>query len=142
MPLLWLSTAFLAGIWLDSVSTIPKPVLFVIFILSALLAVLEKRFTARMHLLQSWRRISPLPFAVLLAALALGAWRYPALTTSFSPEHIASQNDRGGITFSAVVTSLPTSNGKTTTFKADLVPSENTERPLLRQDPGANPAGK
>ena len=122
MPLLWLSAAFLTGIWLDSVSTIPKPVLFVIFILSALLAVLEKRFTARVHLLQSWRRISPLPFAVLLAALALGAWRYPVLTTSFSPDLIASQNDRGGITFSAVVTSLPTTNGKTTSFKADVVP--------------------
>ena len=125
MPLLWLSTAFLAGIWLGSVSTIPKPVLFVIFILSALLAVLEKRFTARVHLLQSWRRFSPLPLAVVLAALALGAWRYPVQTISFSPDHIASQNDRGGITFSAVVTSLPTSNGKTTAFKANVV-SEGT----------------
>jgi|WetSurMetagenome_2_1015567.scaffolds.fasta_scaffold02496_5 competence protein ComEC len=122
MPLLWLSTAFLAGIWLGSVNTIPKPVLFVIFILCAVLTVLETRFTARVHLLQSWRKVSPLPLAVLLAALALGAWRYPVQTTFFSPDHIASQNDRGGITFSAVVTSLPTSNGKTTSFKADVVP--------------------
>jgi len=122
MPLLWLSTAFLAGIWLGSVSTIPKPVLFVIFILSVVLAVLEKRLTVRVNLLQSWRRVSPLPLAVLLAALTLGAWRYPIQITSVSPEHIASQNDRGVITFSAIVTSLPTSNGKTTSFNADVVP--------------------
>ena len=140
MPLLWLSAAFLAGIWLGSVSAIPKPVLFVIFILSALLAVLEKRFTAHVHLLQSWRKFSPLPLAVLLAALALGAWRYPVPASGFLPEHIASQNDRGGITFSAVVTSLPTSNGKTTSFKAEVVPGESRSRTLFRQDPGANPA--
>ena len=77
MPLLWLSTAFLAGIWLGSVSTIPKPVLFVIFILSALLAVLEKRFTTRVHLLQSWRRISPLPLAVSIGRASPGRMAIP-----------------------------------------------------------------
>ena len=141
MPLLWLSTAFLAGIWLGSVSAIPKPLLFAFFVITSFLAFLEKRLTSHLDLLQSWRRISPLPLAVLLAGLALGAWRYPVPVTAFSPEHIASQNNRGGITFSAVVTSLPTSNGKTTSFRAEVVSGENGAAPssgrvLVQTRPG------
>ncbi len=125
MPLLWLSAAFLAGIWLGSVSAVPKPLLFSVFILCSLLAFLEKRLTARVVLLQSWRGISPLPLAVLLAALALGAWRYPLPPSGFSPDHIAFHNDKGEITFSAVVSNLPVSNGRTTSFRAEVSPGES-----------------
>ncbi len=125
MPLLWLSAAFIAGIWLGSVSAVPKTLLFSVFILCSLLAFLEKRLTTRVVLLQSWRGISPLPLAVLLAALALGAWRYPLPSSGFSPEHIAFHNGKGEISFSAVVSSLPASNGRTTAFRAELTQGED-----------------
>jgi hypothetical protein len=85
MPLLWLSTAFLTGIWLGSVTSLPKNILLAVFLFWAFLAILEKRLTQRIDLLQKWRKISPLPMAVLLAALALGAWRYPPPVPSGLP---------------------------------------------------------
>ena len=75
MPLLWLSSAFLIGIWLGSVTPFPQATLLVVFLISAILAILEKGLTPRIDLLQKWRKISPLPLAVLVTALALGAWR-------------------------------------------------------------------
>jgi competence protein ComEC len=130
MPLLWLSAAFLAGIWLGSVSAVPKPLLFTIFVLFSLIALLENRLAPRIALLKSWRGVSPLPLAVLLAAIALGAWRYPLPSSGFPPDHIAFHNGKGEITFSAVVSSLPVSNGRTTSFRAELSPGEaNRESP-------------
>lgn len=120
MPLLWLSTAFLLGILLGSVTSLSKTVILSIFILCALLAFLERRFTPRVALLQHWRRISPLPLAVLIAALALGAWRYPAPAASLPTGSIASFNGQGEITFSAVVSSLPVETDQTLSFSADL----------------------
>ncbi len=129
MPLLWLSAAFLAGIWLGSVSAVPKPLLLSILILCSLLAFLEKRFTSRVKILQSWRGFSPLPLAVLLAAIAFGAWRYPLPPAGFSPDDIAFHNDRGEISFHAVVSSLPVSNERTTSFRAELSPGVSTGSP-------------
>jgi hypothetical protein len=142
MPLLWLSAAFLAGIWLGSVTAVPKSLLLSVFILCNLLAFLEKRFTSRVKILQSWRGFSPLPLAVLLAAIAFGVWRYPLPPSQLSPDHIAFHNGRGEISFKAVVSSLPVSNGRTTSFRAELAPggtagsSPSSDRVQVQTWPG------
>ena len=46
MPLLYPSAVFLTGIWLGSISAVPKSLLLSVFILCSLLALLEKRLMA------------------------------------------------------------------------------------------------
>jgi competence protein ComEC len=133
MPLLWLSTSFLIGIWLGCVTSLPKTILFTVFLLWSFLSILEKRLTQRIDLLQKWRKISPLPMAVLLAALALGAWRYPPAVPTGLPGTIASFNDLGERTLTALVTRLPEKTDRSTRFVADSIaitdPGES-EQPL------------
>ena len=133
MPLLWFSTAFLIGIWLGSVSSLPKNILLAVFLLSSFLAILEKRLTPRIDFLQKWRKISPLPMAMLVAALALGAWRYAPPVEPGLPGTIASFNDLGERTLTALVASLPQETDRSTRFVADsiaITDPDGVEQPL------------
>jgi competence protein ComEC len=134
MPLLWLSTAFLFGILLGSITSLLKTVLLSVFILCVFLAILEKRFTPRLALLKEWGKVSPLPLAMLVAALALGAWRLPQAVGSWTSGDIAFYNDGGEITLSAVVESLPIQTDSSTSFTARSVAISTTtasESPLV-----------
>ena len=133
MPLLWRSTAFLIGIWLGSISSLPKTILLVVFLFCSSLAILEKRLTLHIDPLQKWRKISPLPLTVLLAALALGAWRYPPPVPSGLLGTIASFNDRGERTLTALVASLPEETDRSTRFVVDsiaITDPDGVEQPL------------
>lgn len=95
MPLLWLTSAFLAGVGLGSVLRWPAWAWGGLLLLSAGLAVLEWRVwrTSRTEL--ALRRVSPLALGVLLAGLAAGGLRWTLAQPHLNASHIAWYNDQG-----------------------------------------------
>src|SRR5687768_6270917 len=102
LPLMWFSLAFLAGIVLASLVSLPLWAWVALSIISLLLA-LSIRFFPRVE--QLGTRLSPLfsqslsfllhPFPfILLVALFLGAARYQLSVPNFDAFHIAFYNDR------------------------------------------------
>ena len=121
MPLLWLSTAFLIGIWLGSITSLPKNILLAVFLLCSFLAILEKRLTPRIDLLQKWRKISPLPMACCLPpwCWAPGGTHPPyrqGYRGRLSPSMVGES-----ITLTALVASLPEETDRSIRFVADSI---------------------
>ncbi len=105
-PLLLLSAAFIAGIWLGSVFTLAWPVLTGLAVLSFLLALFERRIP-----LLPPRRSFPLPYLLLLAALLGGMARIGAHRPVLSPETLAYYNDLGKARIQGLVVSPPENTG-------------------------------
>jgi len=99
MPLIWLSTAFNAGILLADTFSLPTPTWLILAGVSvglALARLLVMRLPSRR---QDTRRFSfsiPIPIPILLLTLTLGAARYQSSLPDLSdPQFIAHYNDTG-----------------------------------------------
>ena len=121
MPLFWLSTTFLAGIFLASYLRLPVSAWLSLAAICALIAALPRLFPGTKRRIiafftkflpgfagslsfwdarwQAWRLrlLQPLPTFLLLAALFLGGARYQAALPALNPGHIAWYNDRDQI---------------------------------------------
>jgi len=97
MPLLWLASAFLAGVVLGSVLRYPAWAWSGLILLSAGLALLETRVWRSSRAEQALRRYSPLVLGVLLAGLFAGALRWTLAQPKFDASHIAWYNDQGSL---------------------------------------------
>ncbi len=107
MPLLWLASAFLAGVGLGSVFDLPAWAWGGLCALSIGLAVLEGRFWRRSPAEQALRRYSPLALGVLLAGLFAGALRFTLAQPHFNAEHLAWYNNLGRLKLSGWVCGDP-----------------------------------
>ncbi len=87
-PLLLLSAAFLAGIWLGTILPLPWPLCAGLAALFFLLGLFEHRIP-----LFPLRRKFPLPYLIFLALLLAGAARYTAHQPVLSPATLAFYND-------------------------------------------------
>ena len=107
MPLLWLSAAFLAGILLGSWQPLTWPVWIGLAGAAFLVGLFEGRLSAPATVFKTWRKISPLPLGMLLAALLAGAGRYALSLPSYSPTDLAYYNDRGEVQVTGLVVAAP-----------------------------------
>ncbi|HUG33195.1 MAG TPA: ComEC/Rec2 family competence protein [Anaerolineales bacterium] len=90
-PLMWISLAFLAGIVLGSLISLPVWIWIGFALFCILLTVAIRIFAARFHSPLS----GVLPFAfLLLTSLSIGSARYQASVPDFDAFHIAFYNDR------------------------------------------------
>jgi competence protein ComEC len=89
LPLVWVSLAFLAGIVLASVVSLPLWAWIIFILFSVFLVILARVLSSRTALLSSF----VFPLAVL-PALFLGATRYQLSIPDFDAFHIAFYNDR------------------------------------------------
>ena len=76
LPLLWLSAAFLAGILLGSWQPLTWQVWGGLAAAAFVMGLFERRLSSRLVVFKNWRKISPLPIGILMAALLAGAWRF------------------------------------------------------------------
>lgn len=92
MPLLWLSTAFVCGVLLGAGLRWP---LGFWMILAACMILAALYFRApRIALTTTWLPVAPLPYPVLVAALAFGGARYQSIQTQITPTSVAWYNDQ------------------------------------------------
>ncbi len=107
MPLLWLSTAFLAGILLSGAFALPAfP--WVLVAAAGVLFLLAEHFLLKSNpILNKARAALHFPVGLLLVLLALGGLRYLAGVPSVSPDSLAFYNDRGTYTITARVSAPP-----------------------------------
>ena len=89
LPLVWLSLAFLGGIVLGSLVSLPFWAWIVLAFIFLLLAVASRFF----HLSSFISLLHPFSF-ILLSSLFLGAFRYQLSVPNFDAFHIAFYNDR------------------------------------------------
>ncbi len=115
MPLLWLSLAFLTGILLGRTLQFPAGFWITGFFIFGFLGWVESRFGKRLLLEKRWRRISPLPLAVILAVAMLGAWRYP-LPEKWGSSDLAFFNDSEEITLVGKIITMPEEGDRTSRF--------------------------
>jgi len=107
MPLLWISAAFLAGVFLASRLALPWPVWGALAALGVGLGVLELRLPFLSGWRKRWRSVAPIPVGFLLAALLAGAARYQAARPVFDQNDLAAYNGQGEVRFSAMVVEPP-----------------------------------
>lgn len=107
MPLLWLASAFLAGVGIGSVLRWPAWAWGGLLLLSVGLAVLEGRVWRASRVELALRRFSPLALGVLLAGLAAGGLRWSLAQPSFNAGHLAWYNDQGRLMVSGRVSGDP-----------------------------------
>ncbi len=105
-PLLLLSVAFLAGIWLGSLLALPWPLLSGLAVLSLLLGLSERRIR-----LLPPRRSFPFPYLFLLAALLGGMARCSAHLPALSPTTLPYYNDLGKARIQGLVVSTVEDTG-------------------------------
>jgi competence protein ComEC len=107
MPLLWLSAAFLAGILVGSWQPLTWPLWIGLAAAAFLIGLFEGRLAAPATVFRTWRKISPLPLGILLAALLAGAGRYSMALPSYIPGALAYYNDRGEVQLTGLVIAAP-----------------------------------
>lgn len=137
MPLLWLSTAFLAGIFLAA--WLPPG-----WGLPAALAgcglglwLLERCWLAQFPRYGQLRRTAPLPIGALLLALAAGAGRYQATLPQFTAHDLAWYNDRGSARLVGVIGAPPERRDRATLLyiQAEEITPLGEENPARRSRP-------
>lgn len=107
MPLLWLSTAFFAGILLAGAFAPPGWVYAVVAAVGALLILAERLAPISLSLLRNTRNLLRFPAGLLFVFLALGGLRYQAGQMKTNPDSLAYYNDRGVYTITALVSAAP-----------------------------------
>jgi competence protein ComEC len=120
LPLLWLSAAFLAGILLGSWQPLTWPIWGGLAAAAFLWGLLEGRLSSRLVVFKNWRKISPLPLGIVLAALLAGAWRYSLALPSYSPGDLAYYNDQGEVKVTGLVVDLPDIKATGTTLRLQV----------------------
>jgi len=94
MPLLWISMAFLFGLLLGKLTTLPVWAWILALLAAALLAAAEKYLLVFQPFAARWRRWSPLAAGVLLVAFSIGGLRFSLVLGALTPEELAWYNDR------------------------------------------------
>ena len=107
MPLLWLSTAFLAGILLGYWQPLTWQTWGGLAAAAFLVGLFERRLSGRIEVFKNWRKISPIPFGILMAFLLAGALRYTLTLPSNSPGDLAYYNDQGEVQVTGLVVDPP-----------------------------------
>jgi competence protein ComEC len=120
LPLLWLSVAFLAGILLGSWQSLTWPIWGGLAAAAFVMGLLEGRLSSRLVVFKNWRKISPLPLGILLAALLAGAGRYSATLPSYSPADLAYYNDQGEVLLTGLVVDLPNVTATGTSLRVQI----------------------
>ena len=141
MPLFWLSIAFLGGLLLGA--ALPPLRLFPAAAAGGLLvaAFFERRMaqgSLRFPWYPSWRELSHLPLAVVLAALCLGVLRYQAADSTGRPlteNDLAWYNGRGEVRLEGVVQEMPVVGDSS----ISLVVSVDQVTPLAEGQPQGAP---
>lgn len=105
MPLLWVSLAFLAGIVLASLASLPWWLWAALGLAFLALSFPEKRLT-RPNWLPAFQRFSRVTLGLLLAALFAGAARYQAHIPAFTPTDLAYYNG-SEVTLTGVIAAPP-----------------------------------
>lgn len=107
MPLLWLSAAFLLGIYLASHPAFSAAGWMALALAAGVIGILEIRLPA----LAAWRirrrHLPPLPVGFLLATLLLGSARYQASRPVIDRDNLAFYNGLGQVHFTALVVDPP-----------------------------------
>jgi competence protein ComEC len=132
MPLLWLSIAFLFGILLGRALQFPAGFWLAGLLIFGFLGWIESRFGRRLLLEERWRSISPLPLAVILAAVILGAWRYP-LPEKWGTSELAFFNETEEITLVGRIITMPEEGDRTSRFylrAESRITADGNEHPL------------
>lgn len=104
-PLLWISTAFLAGLILNGTFHLPWGVSLTGVFISVTLACLEYRLKQK-RFIQRWRQFSPLPAGVILCAFFIGALRFPIPAARAQPDQLTYHLNQKG-TLTGTITSQP-----------------------------------
>ncbi len=107
LPLLWLSTAFLAGILLGYWQPLTWQTWGGLAAAVFLVGLFERRLSGRIAVFKNWCKVSPVPFGILLAALLAGALRYTLTLPSNSPGDLAYYNDQGEVVVTGLVVDPP-----------------------------------
>ncbi len=107
MPLLWLASAFLAGVGLGSVLGCPARAWGGLLLLSVGLAVLEGRFWRGSRAELALRRYSPLALGVLLAGFTAGGLRWTLAQPSYNASSLAWYHDQGRLKVAGWVSGDP-----------------------------------
>ncbi len=118
MPLLWLSLAFIAGLVLGNSLSLPYFLWLILAAASLLLWPLLRRFPLRP--LRWLATVEPrlfVPPILLLACLALGAWRITTSGPDLATGHIAAANDHGTYRIVAVVEAPPDRRERSTLYR-------------------------
>ena len=135
LPLLWLSAAFLAGILLGYWQPLTWQTWGGLAAGAFLMGLCEGRLSGKVALFTNWRKVSPLPLGMLLAALLAGAGRYTLALPSYTPTDLAYYNDQGEVLVTGLVMEMPNVKASGTDLRVqvkDLSPAtaSNTTQPL------------
>jgi len=125
LPLLWLSTAFLAGILLGYWQPLTWQTWGGLAAAAFLVGLFERRLSGRITVYKNWHKVCPVPFGILLAALLAGALRYTLTLPSNSPGDLAYYNDQGEVQVTGLVIDSPDVKATGTTLRLqvkDLAP--------------------
>jgi competence protein ComEC len=120
LPLLWLSTAFLAGIMLGSWQSLTWQLWLGLAGAAFVIGLCEGRLSSRLEVFKNWRKVSPLPMGMLLAAVLAGAGRYSAALPAYSPGDLAYYNDRGDVRITGLVVNVPDVKATGTTLRLQV----------------------
>jgi competence protein ComEC len=120
LPLLWLSAAFLAGILLGSWQPLTWQTWFGLAAAAFLMGLFEGRLSSRMAVFKNWRKLSPLPLGILLAALLAGAGRYTLALPSYSPGELVNYNDQGEVLVTGLVVDMPNVTATSTSLHVQV----------------------
>jgi len=103
MPLFWLSGAFLLGLLAGARLGAGWLLWLGVAACLGILTAVE----IRLKFFERWRRLSPLPAAVLLATACLGAARYQAAQPATGPENLVFYNGMDALHMQGVVDAVP-----------------------------------
>jgi competence protein ComEC len=118
MPLLWLSTAFIAGLVLGNYFPWVPSAWMILASASLFLCLLLRRLSFRP--LRWIATVEPrlfVPPLLLVTFLALGAWRITSSGPDLATGHIAAANDQGAFRILAVVDAPPDRRERSTLFR-------------------------
>lgn len=121
MPLLWLGCAFISGIALAAYCALQGWLWSLLLWFGLLGALIEFYFIPKFrHPLLS-RGIFNIPFGLLLAACALGGWRFQSHQPSLSPHDLAWYQPSERVVVVGTVSSYPQQSSRATTAVIDAV---------------------
>ena len=120
LPLLWLSIAFLAGILLGNWQPLNWQVWLGLAVAAFGMGLFEGRLSSRPGVFKNWRKFSPLPLGMLLAALLAGAGRYTLALPSYSPADLVHYNDQGEVLVTGLVIDMPNVTATGTTLRVQI----------------------
>jgi competence protein ComEC len=129
LPLLWLSIAFIIGIFLEKIVQLPWVVWGGLGILFLLLGVSGRFFIGKSLVWQKFRNRIPLPLGILLLTLTVGALRLITSNPIVNESQLAWYNDKGEFTIVAWISAPPDVGRDKTAYQMTAVEMEDPSNP-------------